>query len=94
MNARPRPVLPAATVLGHIIFAIFANPGLAAFSDEKFESAPLQKRVRQWRFRGLDVAAPRLLKLWPNRLACLPRRPKSGLLTPHISGWCFALLGI
>jgi len=32
-------------VLGHIVFAIFANPGLAAFFDEKFESAPLQRGV-------------------------------------------------
>jgi len=37
------PVLPAATVLGHIVFAIFANPGLATFFDDKFESAPLQR---------------------------------------------------
>jgi hypothetical protein len=33
-------------VLGPIVFAIFANPGFAAFFDEKFESAPLQQRVR------------------------------------------------
>jgi hypothetical protein len=31
--------------LGHIVFAIFANPGLAVFFDEKFESAPLQRGV-------------------------------------------------
>ena len=31
-------------MLGPIVFAVFANPGLAA---EKFESAPLQQRVRQ-----------------------------------------------
>jgi hypothetical protein len=37
------PVLLAATVLGHIVFAIFDNPGLAAFFDDKFESAPLQR---------------------------------------------------
>jgi hypothetical protein len=33
-------------VLGHIVFAIFANPGLAAIFDDKFESAPLQRGVR------------------------------------------------
>ena len=75
VRARPRPVLPAAAVLGHIVFATFANPTLAAFFDEKFESAPLSRESAnhqfRWRFRGLDVAAPRLLKLWPNRLACL-----------------------
>ena len=38
---------PAVTVLGPIVFAIFANPGLAAFFDERFESAPPQQRVRQ-----------------------------------------------
>jgi hypothetical protein len=42
-RARPRPVLPAATVLGPIVFAVFANPGLTAFFDEKFESAPFSR---------------------------------------------------